>query len=108
MKKRKKRQKHGKMIARLRKDLADGARYQGGQYKDGKKHGPWIELHGGSVRTCEYRDGKRIGPLRKPKKKNWPALKPTIRARAPVPTTKWNDAKMHGPPLQGGRADGNR
>lgn len=105
----KKRNKNRKLMRRLRRDLADGTRFQGGKYKDGKKHGPWTELHGeGSIRTCEYRDGKRIGPWRKLKKGNWPSLKPAVRARARVPTTTWNDAKMHGPPLQGGRADGNR
>ena len=95
-------------MKRLRKMLADGTRNQGGAYKDGKKHGSWIVvLPGGAIRICVYRDGERVSPLRKLKKGCWPSPKPTIRRRSGISARAWGTAWMHGPPLQGGRADGN-
>ena len=103
-----KRGKYRKQMKRLRKMLADGTRYQGGAYKDGKKHGPWMVIRrNGAVRMCEYREGVMVGPLRKLKDGHWPPLKATVRAKAPVPIRRWDYARVHGPPLQGGRADGN-
>ena len=40
--------------------------------------------------------------------RSWMRLERLQRGTAPVPTTKRDDAKINGPPLHGGRADGNR
>ena len=97
-----------KQLRQARKMLADGSRYQGGGYKDGKKHGLWVVIHKGTVRICEYKEGVRVGPLRKPKKGRWPSPKPTVRTTAHVLTRRWDYVKVRRKPLQGGRADGNR
>ena len=94
--------KHRRQMKRLRKMLADGTRYQGGAYIDGKKHGPWIVVRpDGAIRTCMYRDGERVSPLRKLKKSHWPSPKPTIRRRSGISARTWGNAWIHGPPLQG-------
>ena len=56
---------------------------------------------------CEYKEGVMVGHPRKLMDGDWPPLKATLRAKDPVPIRRWNYVKVHGPPLQGGRADGN-
>ena len=101
--------KYRRQMKRLHKMLADGTRHQGGAYKDGKRHGPWVEIRrNGTVVVCEYKEGAMVGRPRKLKKGHWPPVRATVRAQGSVSARSWGRARMHGPPLQGGRADGNQ
>ena len=48
---------------------------QGGAYKDGKRHGPWVAIRrNGTVVVCEYKEGAMVGRPRKLKKGHWPPV----------------------------------